>query len=217
MVLAIFDLDNTLLNGDSDHAWGEFICDKAYVDARQYRQRNDDFYEDYTRGALDIYAYQRFALEPLKGRTASELQRWHDEFMAERISSMVLPKAQALINKHRQAGDYLLIITATNRFITGPIARLLGVDHLIATEPEMKDGVYTGEVEGMPCYQHGKIERLNHWLQSRTDNLTGSFFYSDSHNDLPLLTIVDHPVAVDPDEQLQEYALEHGWPIISLR
>ncbi len=217
MTLAIFDLDNTLIAGDSDHSWGEFLCNKGYVDADHYRSTNDRFYDDYCRGELDIYAYQRFALEPLKGKTPAQMAERHAEFMREAIEPLWLPKAEALLQQHRDEGHFLLIITATNRFITEPIAHKLGVDDLIATDPELVDGIYTGEISGTPCYQHGKVERLEQWLKDNTHNLSGSYFYSDSHNDLPLLEQIDHPVAVDADEKLATVAREKGWKSISLR
>lgn len=217
MTLAIFDLDNTLLDGDSDHAWGEFIADLGIVDGREYRAKNDAFYDDYCRGELDIYAYQRFVLSPLASRSMSELAQWHAQFMREKISTMILPKAEVLIDSHRTQGHTLMIITATNAFITAPIAQRFGIDILIATEPELRNGLYTGDIIGTPCYREGKVGRLNTWLQKNNENLTGSFFYSDSHNDLPLLQKVDHPVAVDPDEKLRIFAEQNKWRVMSLR
>jgi len=217
MALAIFDLDNTLLGGDSDHAWGEFLCRKGYVDTDHYRALNDRFYQDYCRGELDVYAYQRFALAPLKGKTQEEMDVWHEEFMAEAIEPLWLPKATELLDHHRQLDDYLLIITATNSFVTAPIARKLLVDDLIATEPEIIDSRFTGEIVGTPCYQTGKVTRLQQWLHLHRENMIGSYFYSDSHNDLPLLEMVKNPVAVDPDATLRGVAESRGWKIISLR
>lgn len=217
MTLAIFDLDNTLLHGDSDHAWGEFIANLGIVDGKNYREKNDAFYDDYCRGALDIFAYQRFVLQPLAGLSMAELARWHEQFMREKIEPIVLPKAQALIDSHRAQGHTLMIITATNSFITAPIAKRLGIDTLIATTPELKNGVYTGDIVGVPCYREGKVERLNVWLAENEATLNGSYFYSDSHNDLPLLQRVDNPVAVDADDTLRKYAEDNGWRILSLR
>jgi HAD superfamily hydrolase (TIGR01490 family) len=217
MALAIFDLDNTLLGGDSDHAWGEFLCRKGYVNTDDYRERNDSFYQDYCRGELDVYAYQRFALAPLKGKTPKELESWHQQFMEEAITPLWLPKAVALLDKHKAADDFLLIITATNSFVTAPIARKLGVNDLIATEPEIIDGRFSGEISGTPCYQTGKVTRLQKWLHDNSENMIGSYFYSDSHNDLPLLEIVKHPIAVDPDQTLRRVSESRGWKIISLR
>ena len=217
MALAIFDLDNTLLGDDSDHLWGQFVCEQGIVDSAEFGRLNDQFYEDYKSGSLDIMAYLRFALGPLKGQAPEQLQRWHREFMREKIEPVILPKAQQLIANHRERRDDLLIITATNRFITEPIARALGVDEIIACEPELVDGLYTGEPTGTPSYGAGKVTRLRQWLQGRQVSLEGAYFYSDSHNDLPLLELVDKPVAVDPDETLLARARELGWPVISLR
>ncbi|KAA1189718.1 HAD family hydrolase [Pseudohalioglobus sediminis] len=217
MALAIFDLDNTLIGGDSDHLWGEFLCDQQLVDADAFAERNDQFYEDYKAGQLDIHAYLRFALDPLKGQPREVLDNWHREFMTAKIEPIMLPKAHELIQQHRDRGDTLLIITATNEFITRPIANFLGVDELLASEAEQIDGVYTGEPAGIPSYKEGKITRLQQWLAGRDLSLAGACFYSDSHNDLPLLELVDHPVAVDPDETLLARAKEAGWPVISLR
>ena len=217
MRLAIFDLDNTLLAGDSDHAWGEFLCDKGHVDATEYRARNDQFYADYVAGKLDVLAYQNFCQEIL-GRTDMEtLKAWHADFMRDYIEPMILPKGEALVAEHRQAGDFIMMITATNSFITGPIAARLGMDHLIATECGMENGCYTGQLVGVPSFQAGKITRLNSWLADNQANLLDSYFYSDSHNDLPLLEKAAHAVAVNPDEKLRAIAIERGWDVISLR
>lgn len=217
MTLALFDLDNTLLRGDSDHAWGEFMVEKGLVDGNYYRSRNDAFYEAYKRGQLDIFEYLDFALEPLTRFSLDELAGLHQEFMASKIAPMRLPAAEALIRKHVEAGHHPLIITATNRFVTEPIARSLGINTLIATDPERTETGYTGKVSGTPCYQSGKVTRLNEWLANSQHSLDGSYFYSDSINDLPLLTAVTHPVAVDPDDRLRNEAEQRGWPIISLR
>ena len=217
MSLAIFDLDNTLLGGDSDYLWGQFLVEQGLVDGEHYECENQQFYQAYEAGTLDIYAYQAFMLRPLAGRPQVELQAWRERFMAEKIQPILLPKAKELLNQHRAAGDTLLIITATNRFITAPIAERLGVSHLLATEPEMVDDRYTGRTVGIPCFQQGKVERLNAWLANNRADLTDSWFYSDSHNDLPLLNQVTHPVAVDPDPTLARHAQQQGWPIISLR
>lgn len=217
MSLAIFDLDNTLLGGDSDYLWGQFLVEQGLVDGEHYECENQQFYQAYEAGTLDIYAYQAFMLRPLAGRPQAELRAWRERFMAEKIQPILLPKAEELLNQHRAAGDILLIITATNRFITAPIAERLGVSHLLATEPEMVDDRYTGRTVGIPCFQQGKVERLNRWLTDQGVNLADSWFYSDSHNDLPLLNQVTHPVAVDPDPTLARHAQQQGWPIISLR
>jgi HAD superfamily hydrolase (TIGR01490 family) len=215
--LAIFDLDNTLLNGDSDHAWGEFLCAQGIVDASEYKQANDRFYQQYKTGTMDIFEFLEFALRPLAQHSTQQLQQWHDRFMQQCIEPMMLPKALKLLADHRARGDFLLIVTATNHFVTAPIARKLGVDALLATDPEMEDGRYTGKVAGTPCFREGKVKRLHHWLQHNKHTLAGSYFYSDSQNDLPLLELVENPVAVDADEILTHTATERGWPVISLR
>ena len=217
MSLAIFDLDNTLLGGDSDHAWGDFIASRNLVDAAQYRARNDAFAEDYASGRLDINEYLNFALELLGQHPDEQLDAWHAEFMAAKIDPIILPAALDLIEKHRQAGDTPMIITATNRFVTAPIARKLGIDILLATECERAEGRYTGRTTDVPCFREGKVTRLQRWLEENGESLAGSYFYSDSQNDLPLLKMVDHPVAVDPDDTLHAHALAHAWPVISLR
>lgn len=217
MRLALFDLDNTLLAGDSDHSWGEFLCETGRVDAVEYRARNDAFYADYCAGKLDVVAYQSFTQAILARTEAAELARWQTEFMAEVIEPIILAKGEALLREHREAGDKLVIITATNRFITAPIAARLGVDTLLATECGMDNGRYTGHVAGVPCYQAGKVVRLNEWLAETGRSLDGAYFYSDSRNDLPLLEAVANPVAVDPDDTLRAIADERGWPVLSLR
>ena len=217
MRLAIFDLDNTLLAGDSDYLWGMFLVEQGLVDAEQYAQENQRFYADYEAGNLDIYAYQAFMLRPLAQRPLAELHAWRTRFIAEKIQALILPKALALVDEHRAAGATLLIITATNRFLTAPIAEQFAIPHLIATEPEMQEGRYTGRTVGIPSFQQGKVQRLQLWLAEQGLSLGESWFYSDSHNDLPLLNLVTHPVAVDPDPTLATHAQAQGWPIISLR
>ncbi len=217
MALAIFDLDNTLIGNDSDFLWGDFLVKKGYVDGEQFAATNAQFYEDYKSGNLDIYAYQRFALEPLSRRDMDTLAEWHADFMQNVIEPIVLPKALALVEKHKQQGDRPLIITATNTFITRPIGERYGITELLGTEGEIKNGRYTGEVAGLPTFQEGKVTRLNEWLEQEGETLEGSFFYSDSHNDLPLLRIVDNPVVVDGDDKLLDVAAQENWPTISLR
>ena len=217
MSLAIFDLDNTLLGGDSDYLWGMFLVEQGLVDGEQYARENQRFYADYEAGVLDIYAYQAFMLRPLAQRPLAELQAWRARFVAEKIQPLILPKALELVDEHRAAGATLLIITATNRFLTAPIAEQFAIPHLLATEPEMQDGRYTGRTIGIPSFQQGKVERLHLWLAEQGLELGNSWFYSDSHNDLPLLNLVDNPVAVDPDAKLVAHAQAQGWPIISLR
>lgn len=217
MALAIFDLDNTLIGGDSDHLWGQFVCEEGIVDATDFGARNDRFYADYQAGNLDITGYLRFALAPLRGQSMTTLAQWHARFMTSKIEPIMLPKAKLLVERHRARGDVLLVITATNRFITEPIARALGIVDIIACEPEVVAGRYTGEPTGTPSYKEGKVQRLLQWLEGRDISLAGAYFYSDSHNDLPLLEMVDKPVAVDPDPTLLAHARAHNWPVISLR
>lgn len=217
MALAIFDLDNTLIGGDSDHHWGDYLVEKGIVDPDVYRQANDRFYHQYEQGTLDILDYLSFALKPLTEHPLEKLHALREVFVRERIEPLMLSAAAELLERHRDQGDTLLIITATNRFVTEPIAELLGVEHLIATDPEMLDGCYTGRVAGTPSFQAGKVERLRHWLEETGFNLDGAFFYSDSHNDLPLLEAVTYPIAVDPDPILEAKARARGWPVRSLR
>ncbi len=217
MTLAIFDLDNTLIGGDSDYLWGRFLVERGLVDGEDFAARNEQFYADYQAGRLDIMAYLRFALSPLAGQPPDVLAAWHREFMVSKIQPIMLPRAAALIESHRERGHELLIVTATNHFITRPIADALGVRELLACEAEIVNGRYTGEPLGVPSYHEGKVTRLNAWLAGRNITLAGSFCYSDSHNDLPLLELVDHPVAVDPDPVLLAHAEAAGWPVISLR
>ena len=215
--LAIFDLDNTLLAGDSDYLWGEFLVEKGLVDGMAYRRANEHFYQQYRDGCLDIAEFLLFALKPLADHPLEELYRWREDFIQERIKPILLPSAFDIIEKHRQADDLLIVITATNRFVTEPIVKLYGIEHLIATTPEFRDGRYTGNFEGIPCFQEGKVKCLNEWMETGGYDLSNSWFYSDSHNDLPLLSKVSNPVAVDPDETLCRIALENGWPVVSFR
>ncbi|MEY4589905.1 MAG: hypothetical protein RL497_1981 [Pseudomonadota bacterium] len=217
VTLALFDLDNTLLGGDSDHAWGTFLVAKGLVDGREYSEANDRFYAEYQAGSLDIRAYLSFALAPLTRFEPQQLAALHREFMAHSIEPLILPKALNLLAEHRAQGHRLVIITATNRFITGPIAARLGVADLLATEAEIIEGRYTGQISGVPCFQNGKVERLQHWLQAQGEDLSGSYFYSDSANDLPLLEAVTYPVAVDPDPRLLQWAEARGHRVLSLR
>lgn len=217
MSLAIFDLDNTLIAGDSDHLWGEFLVEQGLVDPDYYKNSNDLFYEQYQKGTLDIQEYLAFALAPLTEFEPEQLEQLHKRFMAEKVEPIILPKALALIDKHRNASDTLLIITATNEFITAPIAERLQIPNLLASLAQKIDGRYTGQPEGTPCFQHGKVQRLNTWLAEHKLSLEGSYFYSDSANDIPLLEYVTHPVAVDADARLTSYAKETGIPLISLR
>lgn len=218
MTLALFDLDNTLIAGDSDHAWGQFLVDRGVVDADAYQRANDQFYQDYRAGTLDIVAYSEFVFAVLVRNDEATLLAWREAFIQERIEQMLLPKAFDLLQYHRGQGHTLVIITATNRFVTELIAQRLGVDHLIATEPERDgSGHFTGKLAGVPCFQAGKITRLHEWLDEHQANLEGAWFYSDSRNDLPLLEAVSHPVVVDADPVLAKIAEERGWPALSLR
>ena len=217
MSLTIFDLDNTLLNGDSDYLWGQFLAEQGIVDGTLYEQQNQSFYEQYKQGTLDIHEFLGFALKPLSEHPLEKLYSWREQFMQEKILPIILDKGRELIDRHRQLGNMLMIITATNRFVTQPIAENLGVPFLLATDPEKIDNRYTGRVQGTPCFQEGKVTRLQHWLTGSAVTLDDSWFYSDSHNDLPLLEIVTHPVAVDPDETLRQHASSKQWDIISLR
>lgn len=217
MSLAIFDLDNTLIGDDSDFLWGQFLVEQGIVDKAYYETSNARFYADYKRGTLDIVAFLNFSLKPLADHELQQLYQWRQQFVSEVITPVLLPAAFDLVDKHRDRGDTLLVITATNRFVTEPIVKLYGIENLLATTPEFKQGRYTGGFVDVPCFQTGKVTLLEQWLETSGENLEGSYFYSDSHNDLPLLVKVDHPVAVDPDEKLKVAAETNGWPIISLR
>ncbi|MFN3749793.1 MAG: HAD family hydrolase [Thiobacillus sp.] len=220
MKLVLFDLDNTLLAGDSDYEWGQFLIAKGAVDGAHYEAKNRAFYEDYKAGRLDIHAFLAFALRPLATHPRAELVAWRAEYLETRIKPMITQAARDLVNRHLDEADPVAVITATNRFVTEPIARELGIPHLIATDPEEIDGRFTGKVAGTPCFREGKVVRLAQFLDSRgtrLEDLETSWFYSDSHNDLPLLEKVRHPVAVDPDPTLAAHARDRGWPVISLR
>ena len=220
MRLALFDLDNTLLAGDSDYEWGQFLVDRGVLERAAYEAQNRAFYEQYKAGTLDIHEFLGFALRPLAAHTPAELERWRAEFMRARISPMILPAARALVRRHLDAGDLCAIITATNSFVTRPIAREFGVDHLIATEPEKRNGRFTGAVAGVPCFRDGKVRRLEDWLRALGRALADfeeSACYSDSHNDLALLERVTRAVAVDPDQTLARIAAQRGWERITLR
>ena len=217
MALAIFDLDNTLIAGDSDVLWGQFLGEHGHVDYSSHERENQRHYADYKAGGLDIMAFLRFQLRILSEHDVDTLRRWRDIFVEEKVKPVLLPKARALIEKHRAQGDVPLIITATNQFITEPVAKLFNIEHLIASEPEFRDGRYTGGVSGTPSYAAGKVTRIGDWMKIHGHDLNGSWFYSDSHNDLPLLRQVAHPVAVDPDDILRAEAEKNHWSIISLR
>jgi len=217
MSLAIFDLDNTLIGGDSDYLWGEFLCEIGAVDAEIHRQKNESYFQQYNRGELDIYEYSEFAIEPLSRFSMKELASMHQKFMDEVIKPIYLDKAQKLIDEHKSQGDTILVITATSRFVTEAIAKLYGIDNILAIEAEVVDGRYTGKIVGIPTYAAGKVDNLMLWLEQNDETLAGSSFYSDSHNDIPLLDVVDHPVAVNPSDALKTYAEDRGWPILDLR
>lgn len=217
MALALFDLDNTLLADDSDYLWGCFLVDKGLVDQATYEAANQRFYAEYKQGTLDIFEFLAFSLKPLTQYSREKLAALHAEFMQQLIRPVMTEKGMKQIRQHRDRGDITVIITATNRFVTGPIAEAFQVDDLIATDPEIVDGRYTGKVAGTPCFQKGKIIRLEQWLENTSHTLENSCFYSDSHNDISLLELVTTPIAVDPDEQLKAIALERGWEICSFR
>ena len=217
MTLAIFDLDNTLLDGDSDYLWGQFLSQQGLVDSAFYEKENQRFYDEYVAGTLDIFEFLEFSLAPLNQIEMSKLTQLHNQFMDENIRPAITGKSRALIQKHIDQQDTLLIITATNLFITAPIAEELGIQNILATEPEKVNEQYTGKVFGTPCFREGKVERLKIWLKETGGNLADSCFYSDSHNDLPLLEMVTKPIAVDPDDTLRSHAEMKGWDIISLK
>ena len=218
MRLALFDLDNTLLAGDSDFEWAQFLIEKEVLDREVYEARNRHFYEAYKAGTLDIHEFLDFQLKPLARHPRKQLDHWHAEFMQKKILPIITQKARDLIDSHRD--DARVVITATNRFVTAPIARELGIENLIATEPEEIGGEFTGRAKGVPSFREGKVERLKSWMAEHGiewESVAETWFYSDSLNDLPLLSLVSHPVAVDPDETLREHALRHDWRVISLR
>jgi HAD superfamily hydrolase (TIGR01490 family) len=215
--LTLFDLDNTLLSGDSDFEWAQFLIEQGVLDREVYEARNNEFYEQYKNGTLDIHEFLDFQLKPLSRHPRRVLDEWHAQFMQRKIVPIIRSRARELVARHRS--DLCVIVTATNSFVTAPIAREFGIEHLIATEPAQAGGEFTGEVTGTPCFREGKIARLEEWLAGRGQSLQAfaqTTFYSDSLNDLPLLERVTHPVAVDPDETLRAHAQRNGWPIISL-
>lgn len=217
MNLALFDLDNTLLAGDSDYEWAQYLIETGVLDRDTYEARNNAFYDQYKAGTLNIYEFLDYQLKPLSQHPRRVLDGWHVEYMKKKIHPMLRDSASALVARH--AGDVRVLITATNSFVTAPIARLFGIEHLIATEPEQKNGEFTGGVSGLPCFKEGKLKRLEAWLAARGETLRSyaqSWFYSDSHNDLPLMQRVTHPVAVDPDAKLKAHADTNGWPVMSL-
>ena len=220
--LVLFDLDNTLLSGDSDFEWAQFLISRGILDRELQEAKNLEFYQQYQAGTLDIHAFLDFQLRPLARHTRSELDAWHAEFMVTRIRPVIGAAARALVSRHNDTGALTAIVTATNSFVTGPIAREFGIPHLVATVPEQNAGTgrYTGKPQGVPAFREGKIVRVEAWLESLGlwwGSFAHSYFYSDSHNDLPLMSLVSNPIAVDPDQKLRDHALEKGWPVISLR
>jgi len=218
--LALFDLDNTILAGDSDYNWSRFLIQEGYLDGAIHAEKNEKFYADYKAGTLDIYAFVEFQFKPLARNPRNILNQLLKKYVEEVIKPMITEKAYALVRKHYEEGDLLIVITATNSFITKPIAALFGIENLIGTDPEEKEGEFTGKVSGLPSFKEGKVTRLEAWLKNKNLSLADfkkSYFYSDSHNDLPLMQKVTHPVAVDSDDILTEYANSKGWPKISLR
>jgi HAD superfamily hydrolase (TIGR01490 family) len=217
MNLALFDLDNTLLAGDSDFEWAQFLIEQGVLDREVYEARNQEFYDQYKQGTLDIREFLDFQLKPLARHPRRVLDEWHRQFMQAKVLPMMRASARELVARHR--ADLCAVVTATNSFVTAPIAREFGLEHLIATEPAQVNGEFTGGVDGTPCFRDGKVARVEAWLASRGerfDTFARSFFYSDSLNDLPLLARVTDPVAVDPDDTLRAHAVAHGWPVISL-
>lgn len=217
MPVALFDLDNTLIAGDSDSLWGQYLVACGAVDGERFAETHRRFHQDYLAGRLDIEAFLAFALRPLAEHPEERLNAWRAAFMREWIEPLVLPAGEALIEEHRRAGHEIAIVTATNRFVTAPIAERLGVTTLLATEPERRSGQYTGRPTGTPTYREGKIHAVNEWLSQHQLSHEERWFYSDSHNDLPLLREVEHPVAVDPDDTLRQAAQQAGWQILTLR
>ncbi|NMG43647.1 HAD-IB family hydrolase [Aromatoleum toluvorans] len=220
MDLVLFDLDNTLLAGDSDFEWAQFLIAKGVLDREVQEARNVRFYEQYKDGTLDIFEFLDFQLAPLARHPREQLDAWHREFMATSITPMITDQARALVRRHLDSGALVAVVTATNSFVTGPIVREFGIPHLVATIPAQENGAFTGKPRGMPAFKAGKIERVDAWLESLglyTGSFARSWFYSDSHNDLPLMARVTDPVAVDPDDKLRAHAQAAGWPVISLR
>lgn len=214
MALALFDLDNTLLNGDSDHSWGMYLADVGAVNAQEQQKQQDKFYQQYLDGSLDILEFCEYQFSVFTQHPVSQLQEWHADFMQKTIEPMIISGKADLLKKHQEANDDIIIITATNDFVTRPIATRLGVETLIATEAEFKDGKFTGQVHGTPCFKEGKVTRLNQWLRENNKKFRDSYFYSDSINDLPLLELVDTPIAVTPDDRLRAHAEKLHWQII---
>ena len=222
MNLALFDLDNTLLAGDSDFEWAQFLITKGVVDREIQEAKNIAFYDQYKDGTLDINEFLAFQLAPLTRHPRAELDAWHREYMARHISPLIGDKARQLVRAHLDNGDLCAVVTATNSFVTGPIVKEFGIPHLIGTiaAVDVEKGAFSGGPRGTPSFRDGKIERVESWLESLGlwwGSFSDSFFYSDSHNDLPLMGKVTTPVAVDPDQTLHRHSSEMGWKIITLR
>jgi HAD superfamily hydrolase (TIGR01490 family) len=218
--LVLFDLDNTLLSGDSDYEWARFLIEKGVVDGAVYEKKNDEFFSQYKAGTLDIHEFLDFQLAPLAAHPRAQLDLWHAEFMQRKVRPMISTASRELVARHLGEGSLCAVVTATNSFVTAPIAHEFGIPHLVATDPEERDGQFTGRCLGTPSFREGKVTRMEEWLADtgrRWADFTQTWFYSDSRNDLPLLERVSRPVAVDPDELLRRLAGERGWPVISLR
>lgn len=215
--LAIFDLDDTLLDGDSDYAWGQYVIAQGWVDRPAYEQKNRYFMDQYAAGNLDIHEYIAFICQPLLDKSLAVLQQVRTQYINDTVKPMLTKGAQDLIQRHREQEHYCLIITATNSLITEPLPRVLGVDHLLGTDLEVIDGHVTGRIQGTPCFQKGKVARLQQWLAEQSITFEQTYFYSDSHNDLPLLETVDYPHAVNPNDTLRQVAQDRHWPILNLR
>ncbi len=219
MRLALFDLDNTLLSGDSDYEWTRFLVDQGILDRTTFETKNAAFYAQYLAGTLDIAEFLEFQLQPLANHPRAELEAWHEEFMRTRVCPIIPAAARELLSQHRDNGDLCALVTATNSFVTGAICRELGIPHLIATVAAQENGQFTGRPRGTPSFREGKVSRVVAWLESLglwIGAFEKSWFYSDSFNDLPLLTFVSHPVAVSPDATLRAHAEQAGWPIIEM-
>ena len=220
MNLAIFDLDNTLLDGDSDYNWGLFLVREGLVDKKTHENSNEKFYADYNQGKLDIYEFCEFQFRFFKNNPKKLTDKLLARYISEVEATMITEKAKNLVNKHRDNGDKLLIITATNSYITKPIGNLFGIDDLIGIDLDDVGGEFTGKVKGIPSFREGKVQRLNLWLKQKglvTKDFEKIYFYSDSQNDLPLLRMVSNPVAANPDEKLKKEAIKNKWPIIILK
>jgi len=218
--LALFDLDHTLLPLDSDVAWADELVKRGVVDAQWHRHRNDYFFAQYKAGTLNIGEFLQFQLGPLAAHSRATLESWRAEFLAHEILPHIRPEARDLVKKHQDEGALCAIVTATNEFITAPIAEVFGIPHLIATLVETDaQGEFTGRPRGLPSFREGKVTRVQQWLAEMglgLESFRTSYFYSDSLNDLPLLAQVSHPVAVNPDPRLAAHAAEQGWPVLSL-